>query len=52
MACFDLLNRFPFRIIDKSNSKLHLKIKEASHISWKKHNLNTQQINLTVTLSL
>ena len=29
-----------FKIIDKANSKLDLKIKEALHINWRKPNLN------------
>ena len=41
-----------FKIIDKANSKFNLKIKEALHINWRKPNLNTQQNNLVLTLSL
>ena len=31
---------FPFKIVDKANSKLDLKIQEALHINWRKANLN------------
>ena len=41
-----------FKIIDKANSKLDLKIKEALHINWRKPNLNAQQNHLALTLSL
>ena len=37
--------------IDKANSKFDLKMKEASHINWKKSNLNAQQNHLALTLS-
>ena len=40
-----------FKIIDKTNSKLDLKIKEALHINWAKPNLNTQQNHLALTFS-
>ena len=43
---------FVFKIIDKANSKLDLKIKEALHINWRKPNLNAQQNHLALTLSL
>ena len=35
-------NCLPFKIIDKANSRLDLKTKEASHIDWAKPNLNVQ----------
>ena len=41
-----------FKIIDKANSKIDLKIKEALHITWRKPNLNAQQNHLALTLSL
>ena len=34
-TCFDSNNSFCFKIIDKANSKFHLKIKEALHINWR-----------------
>ena len=40
------------KIIDKSNSKFDLKIKEALHINKRKPNLNAQQNHLALTLSL
>ena len=39
-------------IIDKANSKFDLKIKEALHINWGKHDLNAQQNHLVLILSL
>ena len=51
-TCFGSYNSLCFKIIDKANSKLDLKIKEALHISWRKPNLNTQQNHLALTLSL
>ena len=42
-ACFDLYNFLPLKIIDKANSKLDLKFKEALHINWTKPNLNPQK---------
>ena len=50
--CFDSYNFLCFKIIDKTNSKLDLKIKEALHNNWKKPNLNAQQNHLALTLSL
>ena len=41
-----------FKIIDKANSKLDFKIKEALHINWRKPKLNAQQNHLGLTLSL
>ena len=43
---------FPFKIVDKANSKLDLKIKEALHINWRKANLNTRQNHLSLALLL
>ena len=40
------------KIIDKTNSKFDLKIKEALHINWRKPNLNAQQYHLALPLSL
>ena len=51
-TCFDPYNSFCFKIIDKAYSKFDLKINEALHINWRKPNLNTQQNNLALTLSL
>ena len=51
-TCFDSYNSLCFKIIDKANSKFHLKIKEALHINWRKPNLNAQQNHLALTLSL
>ena len=51
-TCFDSHNSFSFKVIDKANSKLDLKIKEALHINWRKPNLNAQQNHLALTLSL
>ena len=35
-SCFDLYNSLCFKIIDKAYYKFDLKIKEASHINWRK----------------
>ena len=51
-TCFDSYNSLSFKIIDKANSKFDLKIKEAVHIAWRKHNLNAQQNHLALTISL
>ena len=51
-TCFDSYDSFCFKIIDKTNSKFDLKIKEALHIKWRKPNLNAQQNHLALTLSL
>ena len=51
-TCFDSYNALSFKIIDKTNSKFDLKIKEVLHINWRKPNLNAQQIHLALTLSL
>ena len=37
------------KIIDKANPKFEVKIKEASHINWRKSNLNAQQNHLALT---
>ena len=50
--CFDSYNSLCFKIIDKTNSKFDLKIKEALHVNWRKPNLNAQQNHLALTLSL
>ena len=36
VTCFDSYNSPSFKIIDKSNSKFDLKIKELLHINWRK----------------
>ena len=51
-TCFDSYNSLCFKIIDKTNSKFDLKIKEALHINWRKPNLNAHQNHLALTLSL
>ena len=51
-TCFDTYNYLCFKIIDKGNSKLDLKIKEALYINWRKTNLNAQENHLALTLSL
>ena len=51
-TCFESYNSLFFKIIDKDNSKLDLKIKEALHINWRKPNLNVLQNHLTFILSL
>ena len=49
---FDSYNSLCFKITDKANSKFDLKIKEALHINWRKHNLNAQLNHLALILSL
>ena len=49
-TCFGSYNSLCFKIIDKTNSKFDLKIKEALHINWRKPNLNAQQNDLALTL--
>ena len=49
---FDWFNSLSFKIIDKGNSKLVLKIKKDLHINWKKANLNAKQNHLSLTFSL
>ena len=51
-TCFDSHNSLCFKIIDKANFKFHLKIKEALHINWRKPNLNAQEHDLALILSL
>ena len=51
-TCFDSYNSLCFKIIDKANSKFELKIKEALYINRRKPNLNAQQNDLALTLSL
>ena len=51
-TCFDSYNSLCFKIIDKANSKLDLKIKEALHINWRKANLNARQNHLSLALLL
>ena len=48
-TCFGSYNCLCFKIIDKVNSKLDLKIKEALHINWRKPNLNAQKNHLART---
>ena len=49
-TCFDSYNYFCFKIINKANSKIDLKINEDLHINWRKPNLNAQQNHLALTL--
>ena len=51
-TCLDSYNSLCFKIIDNSNFKFDLKIEEALHINWRKPNLNAQQNDLALTLSL
>ena len=51
-TCFDSYNSLSFKITDKANSKFDVKIKEPSHINWRKPNLNAQQNHLSLTLLL
>ena len=51
-TCFASYNSLCFKIIDKANSKLDLKIKEALHINLRKSNLYAQQNHLALSLSL
>ena len=51
-TCFDSHNPLCFKIIDKPNSKFHLKIKEALRINWRKPNFNAKQNHLALTLLL
>ena len=41
-TCFDSHKSLSFKIFDKTNSKFGLKIKDALHVNWRKHNLNAQ----------
>ena len=51
-TCFEPYNFLPFKVIDKAYSEFDLKIQEVFHTNWRKPNLNAQQNNLTLTLSL
>ena len=51
-TCFDSYNSLCFKIVDKADSKLELKIKEALHVHWRKPNLNAEQNHLALTLLL
>ena len=51
-TCVDSYNSLSFKITDKANSKFDVKIKEPSHINWRKPNLNAQQNHLSLTLLL
>ena len=51
-TCFDSYNSLSFKIIDKANSKIDLKIKTALPINWRKRSLNAQQYHIALTLSL
>ena len=51
-TCFDSYNSLCFKVIDKSNSKFDLKIKEGLHINWRKPNLNAQQNHSALILSI
>ena len=47
-----VLTYLSFKLIDKGDSKFDLKIKETSHISWIKPNLNAQQNYTSLLLHL
>ena len=49
-TCFDSYSSLCFKIIDKTNSKFDLKIKEALPINWRRPSLNAQQSHLALTL--
>ena len=49
---FDTYNSLCSKIIDETNSKFDLNIKEALHINWRKPNLNTQENHLALPLLL
>ena len=51
-TCFYSYDSLSFKIIDKGYSIFDLRIKEALNINWKKPNLNAQQNQLALTLSL
>ena len=51
-TCFDSYNSLCIKIIDTSNSKFNLKIKEDLHSNWRKPNLNAQQNHLALTFTL
>ena len=44
-ACFDSYNSLSFKIIDNTNSKFDLKIKEALHINWIKLKRTTKSFS-------
>ena len=50
-TCFDSYYSPFLKIIEKVNSQYHLKIKEPSHIDWKKLNLNARRNHLALTFS-
>ena len=50
--CFDSYNSPFLKIIDKSNYKIDLIIKEALFINWRKPNLNSQRNHLAFTILL
>ena len=50
-TCFDSYNSLYFKIVNKSNSKFDIKIKEALDINWTKSNLTAQQNHLALTVS-
>ena len=49
-TCFDSYNSLCFKVIDKTNSKFDIKVKEALHINWKKPNFNSLQNHLALSL--
>ena len=48
-TCFVSCNSLCFKIIDNTNSKFDLEIKEALYVNWRKPNLNAQQNHLALT---
>ena len=51
-TCFDSHNYLYFKMIDKADSKLDLKLKEALHINWRKPNVNVQHCFLAFLFHL
>ena len=51
-TCFDSYNSLCFKIINKANSQLDLKIKQALHINWRKPTLNAQPNYVALILSV
>ena len=51
-ACFNALNNESFSILDRADSNINLKIKEALHINWEKPNLNAQVNHYFISLSI
>ena len=52
ITCLDSYNSLSLKMIDKTNSKFDLKIKETLHINWRIPNLNARKHHLVLALSL